>query len=426
VKIIRILILKIFLAHYYISVVQRSWSRAFVAATILIAAACSRPATRDLNDALRIEPLALGASEPSLAPQLTVTADRALVSWIETQGRTSLLKFAERTPAGWSEPRTAGSGDDWFTNWADVPSVFRLDTGTLVAQWLRTTDAANEAYDVRLAFSKDEGRTWSAPTSPHHDGTKTEHGFASLFPAPDGGFGIVWLDGRAMETDAKKGNDNMSVRAAEFDRDGKQLGETLVDERACDCCPTAVAMTAEGPIAAFRDRSPDEVRDISVARRVNGQWTRPTTVHGDGWQITACPVNGPAVSARGRRVAVAWMTAKDDQGRAFAAFSSDAGATFGAPIRLDDGGSLGRVGIALVDEESAVASWIEFTNQRAQLRVRRITASGARGRAQTVAGVGAERTSGYPRLARRGDELLLAWTETSDGRSKVRTAVAHW
>src|SRR2546425_538622 len=402
-----------------------SWLPVCVVAVATAAFACSKQPP-NVNAPLRIEPMTLGAVEPSLAPQLTVTADRALVSWIETQGRTSRLKFAERTPSGWSEPRTAASGDDLFTSWADVPSVFRLDAGTLVAQWLQTTDAAIDAYDVRLAFSKDQGRTWSAPTSPHHDGTKTQHGFASLFPAPGRGFGIVWLDGRAIETNAEKGNDNMSVRAATFDRDGKELGEALVDERACDCCPTAVAMTAAGPIAAFGDRSPDEVRDISVARRVNGQWTRPTTVHADGWQITACPVNGPAISARGRQVAVAWMTAKDDQGRAFAAFSSDAGATFDAPIRLDDAGSLGRVGIALVDDESAVASWIEFANQRAQLRIRRIDRSGARGAAQTVAGVGAERTSGYPRLARRGDELLLAWTETSDGRSKVQTAVAHW
>ena len=390
----------------------------------LATVACSKPQPR-VDRALRIEPLTLGAVEPSLAPQLTVTADRALVSWIETQGRTSLLKFAERASSGWSEPRTAASGDDWFTSWADVPSVFRLDGGTLVAQWLQTSNAATEAYDVRLAFSKDEGRTWSAPTTPHHDGTKTQHGFASLFPAPGGGFGLVWLDGRAMEIEAQKSNDNMSLRAATFDRDGHELGEALVDERACDCCPTAVAMTAEGPIAAFRDRSPDEVRDIAVARLVNSQWTRPATVHADGWQIAACPINGPAISARGRQVAVAWMTAKDDQGHAFAAFSIDAGATFGAPIRLDDAASLGRVGIALMEDGSAVASWIEFANQRAQLRIRQIDASGARGAAQTVAGVGAERTSGYPRLARRGDELLLAWTETSDGRSAIRTAVVH-
>jgi len=396
----------------------------------LVAVACAKHSTPNVNAALKIDRVPLAAAEPSVAPQLTVTGDHAVVSWIETQGRTSLLKFAERTASGWSQPRSAASGDDWFTNPADVPSVIRLDDATLVAEWLQTTDEHLEAYDVRLAFSKDDGRTWSAPTSPHHDGTKTQHGFASLFQTPGGGLGLVWLDGRAIDPDPDKGKDNMSLRAATFDRDTKETSEAAVDERVCDCCPTAIAMTTDGPIAAFRDRSQDEIRDIAVARLVNGQWTPSATVHADGWKIEACPINGPAISARGRQVAVAWMTAtptaNDDQARAFASFSSDAGATFGAPIRLDEAGSLGRVGIALVEDGSAVASWIEFTNQRAQLRIRRIDRSGARGPAQTVAGVGAERTSGYPRLARRGDELLLAWTETSDGRSKVQTAVAHW
>jgi hypothetical protein len=410
--------------------VLRDWLTKFpglTASIALVSFACSKPPAPNVNAPLRIEPLTLIAAEPSLAPQLTVTGDRALVSWIETQGRTTLLKFAERTSSGWSAPRTAASGDDWFTSLADVPSVLALNDGTLVAQWLRTTDEHLEAYDVRLAFSKDEGHTWSAPTSPHHDGTKTQHGFASLFETPGGGLGLVWLDGRAVDPDPDKGKDNMSLRAATFDRDGTETSEAAVDERVCDCCPTAIAMTTDGPIAAYRDRSPEEVRDIAVARLADakrGQWTAPATVHADGWKIDACPINGPAISARGRQVAVAWMTAKDDEGHAFAAFSTDAGATFGAPVRLDEAASQGRVGIALLADGSAVASWIEFADQRAALRLRRIDASGARGPAQTVAGVGAERTSGYPRLARRGDELLLAWTETSDGRSAIRTAVA--
>jgi len=396
------------------------------ASIALVTIACSTPPAANVNAPLRVEPLTLAAVEPSLAPQLTVTGDRALVSWIETQGRTSLLKFAERTSSGWSEPRTAASGDDWFTSWADVPSVLALSDGTLVAQWLRTTDEHLEAYDVHLAFSKDGGRTWSAPTSPHRDGTKTQHGFASMFETPGGGLGLIWLDGRAVDPDPDKGKDNMSLRYASFDRDGKAVSVALVDDRVCDCCPTAVAMTADGPIAAFRDRSAAEVRDISVSRLVDGsrgQWSPSSTVHADGWTIDACPINGPAISARGRQVAVAWMTAKDDQGRAFAAFSNDGGVTFGAPVRLDDAASQGRVGIALLADGSAVASWIELANQRAELRMRRIDAAGARGPAQSVAGV--ERTSGYPRLARRGDELLLAWTETSDGRSAIRTAVAR-
>jgi hypothetical protein len=402
-------------------------SRPLIGAVLALAVACSAPAPR-VETTLRLEPLTLGAVEPSLAPQLTVTGDRALVSWIETQGRTSLLKFAERTSSGWSPPRTAASGDNWFTNWADVPSVFRTDAGALVAQWLETSDAASEAYDLRLSLSKDEGQTWGAPVSPHHDGTKTQHGFASLFPAAGGGFGLVWLDGRATAADAATRSDNMSLRAAIFDRDGRELSESLVDDRVCDCCPTSVAAADDGVLVVFRDRSGEEVRDISIARLLDarrGNWSPPRPVHDDGWKIEACPVNGPAIAARGRQVAVAWMTAKDERGRAFAAFSNDGGATFGAPVRLDDNASQGRVGIALRSDGSAVASWIEFADERAQLRIRSIEPSGSRGPAQTVAGVGAERSSGYPRLVRRGDELLLAWTETSDGRSLVRTATVR-
>jgi len=188
---------------------------------------------------------------------------------------------------------------------------------------------------------------------------------------PGSGLGLVWLDAR--QTDDPE-NDNMSLRAAAFDATGAQVSESLVDERVCDCCPTATAMAASGPIAAFRDRSREEVRDISVSRFVDGKWTPSTPVHDDGWKIEACPVNGPAISARGRTVVVAWMTARDDDGRALAAFSNDEGATFGTPIRLDDAGSLGRVGVILLDDGSAIASWIDFANKHAQFQVRRVEA----------------------------------------------------
>lgn len=391
---------------------------------LAMSVSCSPAPRPPASTTLQIQPVEVPAATGSALPQLTVTGDRAVLSWIETEGvqagTISTLKFSERTPSGWSNARIVSSGDDWFVNWADVPSVMRLDDGTLAAHWLRTTDAANDGYDVRLSFSYDDGRTWTPPVSPHHDGTNTQHGFASLFQMPGAGLGLIWLDGRAV----KAGIDDMSVRAAVFDRNGTQISETLIDDRVCDCCPTAIAVTAEGPVAVYRDRSATDIRDVAVSRLVGGQWTSPKTVHDDGWQITACPVNGPAVSARGRQVAVAWMTAKGEDGFAFAMFSTDAAATFGAPIRLDDQGSLGRVGIALLDDSAAMASWIEFADHRAQFRVRRIDPSGGRGPAQTVAGLEGDRASGYPRMARRGQEILFAWTEAHDGRPRVRTAVA--
>jgi hypothetical protein len=367
------------------------------------------------------------AAPESGQPQLTTSNGPAILSWVERAGTRATLKFAERQPSGWSEPRTIASGADWFVNWADVPSVVRLDDGTLAAHWLQKSGPGTYAYDIRLSFSKDGGRTWSAPVTPHQDGTKTEHGFASLFQMPGAGLGLVWLDGRAMVA-AKGGHGghgggDMSLRFTSYLPDGKQAADTPVDPRVCECCPTTAAVTSDGVIAAFRNRSEDDVRDIYVSRLENGKWTEPSAVHHDGWKIPACPVNGPVLSARGRDVAVAWFTVRSDHGQAFVAFSNDAGRTFGSPIRLDDVSSLGRVDVELLPDGSAAASWIEFADTRAQFRVRRVDPSGTASAAVSVAGVDGGRTSGYPRLAQADGELLLAWT-ARDGSLRVKTASA--
>jgi len=400
--------------------------RTLGAVSIAATMACAR-APHSLETPIAIQPLDLAAPAGSSLPQLSSFGDRTIVSWVETlaienAGTRATLKFAERTTGAWSAPRTVASGSDWFVNSADVPSVVRVDDRTLVAHWLQTTDAHREAYDIKMVWSKDNGGTWTAPASPHHDGTTTQHGFATLFPMRGSGLGVIWLDGRAT---ADPENDNMSVRAAAFDADGRQVSESLVDDRVCDCCPTAVAITDDGPLAVYRDRSAKEIRDIAASRLVNGTWTAPALVHADNWQIEACPVNGPAVSAQARDVAVAWMTASADEGHTFAAFSRDGGATFGAPVRLDEAGSLGRVGIALLDGSTAAATWVEFSGGKGQLRVRKIDRSGGRGPAQRVTESEADRASGYPRIARSGRELLFAWTETTAGQPRVRTAAAH-
>jgi hypothetical protein len=85
----------------------------------------------------------------------------------------------------------------------------------------------------------------------------------------------------------------MALRAALFDRSGKQLREMPDDSRVCDCCSTDTAVSPDGVIVAYRGRSADEVRDVFVSRYVAGRWGPPILVHNDGWRIEACPVNGP-------------------------------------------------------------------------------------------------------------------------------------
>jgi hypothetical protein len=216
----------------------------------------------------------------------------------------------------------------------------------------------------------------------------------------------------------------MSLRSATFGTDRTQLSEVLVDGRVCECCPTAAAVTSDGVIVAYRNRSPEEVRDIYVSRLQNGKWSEGVAVHNDNWRIAACPVNGPALSARDRSVAIAWFTIKNDQGQAFAAFSNDAGRSFGAPIRLDDGGSLGRADIELLPDGSAVASYIEAGTERPQFRLRRVEPSGSRSAPVMAAGIEGNRPSGSPRIALHGQELVLAWIEREEGALRVKTAAA--
>jgi hypothetical protein len=345
--------------------------------------------------------------------------DRVILSWLEVAGNRATLKFAERTAPGWSAPQTVISSSNFFVNAYDVPSVRVLPDGTLVAHWIENNGPEPDATNLRLSWSKDKGRTWSRPVSPHHDGTETEHGFASLFPASGAGFGVVWIDGRA--TDPEKETGDMSLRSSVYSAVGKQLSEVVVKSRVCECCSTAAAETSEGIIAAFRNRTADEVRNIYVSRFVAGHWSTPAVVHDDAWRINACPINGPAVSANGREVAVAWFNGKDDQGRALVAFSHDAGRTFGSAIRVDDASSLGRLGVQMLTDGSAAVTYIEFANNHSQFRVRTVSPAGARSAPVTIAETSGSR---YPRVARYRNELLFSWTDSGKGSSQVRTAHA--
>jgi hypothetical protein len=149
-----------------------------------------------------------------------------------------------------------------------------------------------------------------------------------------------------------------------------------------------------------------------------GRWTEPRPVSSDNWEMHGCPVNGPAVAAAGSQVAVAWFTAANDVPRVKLAFSTDAGASFGTPIFIDDGNPLGRLDVLLLDDGSALVSWLEATPAGSALRVRRVQAGGQRDAAVTVLPAGTPISNGFPQMVRAGGQLVLAWTA-----DRVRTAV---
>ena len=362
----------------------------------------------------KVDSLMSPAGANSSVPQMTSQGDRVVLSWVEREGKKSTLKFAERTAAGWSAPMTVVSSERLMVNSADVPSVRALPDGSIAAHWMQENGPDPEAYDLRVAWSTD-GKTWTPPVAPNRDKTMTQHGFATLFPTADGGTGVIWLDGRTTHGD----EGDMQLRAAMFDKAHKALGESLIDSRVCECCPTSIALSADGPIAAYRDRSAGEIRDIYVSRLSAGKWSMPVPVHRDNFKIEACPINGPSIAANGKDVAVAWFTAPNEKQQSFVAFSHDGGVTFGKAIKVEDQGTLGRMQVAFAPDGAAIVGWVEFANEKSTFRVRRIDATGARGPSVAVADISGTR---FPRMVVAKNEAVLAWTESEKESSRVKTA----
>ncbi len=350
-------------------------------------------------------PAPAGSGQPYLAE----APDGSIrMSWIEPRGEgRHVLRFSVlRKGTGWSPARSAVEGGGWMVNWADFPSILELTDGAMAAHWLVRHPGKRAAYDAWMALSFDSGATWSAGSPLHRDGTATEHGFVSMFPMDGATVGAAWLDGREAP--------RMTLRAAAFGRDGRPSQEWVLDEDVCTCCPTSVAITSQGPLVAYRDHHPGEIRDISVVGWNGGRWSPPRSVSQDGWKIHGCPVNGPSIAASGRRVALAWYTMADQVPRVRMAFSDDAGQSFHPAVELAGGAPTGRVQVRMLEDASAVASWLERAPENGaeagRLMARRVWPSGKLGRPVTVAAVSPARSTGFPQMARWGEHLVFCWT----------------
>ncbi|HYP29881.1 MAG TPA: sialidase family protein [Blastocatellia bacterium] len=377
---------------------------------------------RDLDS-----PAGPGSAQPNIYPS---PDGRFYLSWLEPAGEgRHAFRFAVRGAGGWSEPRTITEGNDLLVNWADFPSLVAGRGGELIAHWAIKGTPGTHASSIRMARSRDGGRTWGKPFIPHADRSETEHGFVSLMPMRDGRIAAVWLDGREMKEGSPGGHGHatgdMSLRFTMVGRDGNASEDLPLDLRVCECCQTSGAATSDGAIVVYRDRSEDETRDISAVRFSRGKWTEPQGVSADGWKISGCPVNGPSVAADGKRVAVAWFTAAGETPRVRVAFSDDAGASFGKPVQVDDAAPVGRVNVLMLPDGAALVSWLERTASGAEVRVRRVAPNGSRDGSLKVAESNAARVSGFPRMARAGDEIVIAWTEPGAS-PRVRTAIIKY
>jgi hypothetical protein len=247
--------------------------------------------------------------------------------WLEPQAdATPALRFSVWRDGAWSEPTTVAAAQPFSRHPSESPGVVALSDRNLIAYWSQKSPkekTPTQEVDVYFSVSTDRGLHWTSPIMANRPGTGEENSYPSAAPLDDKRAALIWLDG-ANWTKQKR----VALMSRTVHSDGSATEATVIDPDTCTCCPTSLVRAGSGLVAAYRGHTPENIRDISLLRNVDGRWSQPHVAHADDWHFARCPVNGPHLDADRKQTVIAWFTGAQDQPAVNLAFSIDGGNQF--------------------------------------------------------------------------------------------------
>jgi hypothetical protein len=401
----------------------------------------------------------------------------AMVTAVASSGATTSVTTFDLPDRVDATPSIAARGDDVAVTWgasaegkADVYVAMSVDGGATFAAPVRVNTVPGEARlggelpprvaltgagrqrrpdvvvlwtargastEIKLARSRDGGRTFEAPTALQTTGASGDRGWPALTVDSRGQAHAVWLDhrGQAPRAPASGGKPHVHGAAAprpagagvDFSK-GSALrhatsGPAAVPDQAiasgvCYCCKTALAAGPDDAIyAAWRHVYPGELRDVAMAVSRDGgrRFSTPARVSEDGWAIQGCPDDGPAVAVDQRgTVHVVWPTVvggDTPEGALFYATSTD-GLRFTPRLRVPTLGSPKPTHPQIVlHGERVFVAWDELVAGRRVAALREATrTSGGTLRTGEVVTVAPAAAASHPVVAATRDGLVAVWT----------------
>ena len=381
-------------------------------------------------------------------PSLTARGSFVVVAWAATAGsRTDAFVAVSRDggrsfgpparandvsgtvrPASESGPRVA----------LGPPADGRPDPAITVV-W----SGREPASTIRLARSTDGGRTFAASVRLEGEEAAGNRGWASVDVDPRGRARVIWLDHRRLADTARPAQAGAAPAAGEHQHhqhpgaarvtQGGQASTDASVARAqesglflwngegpareiargvCYCCRTTVASAAETVVAAWRHVYPGNLRDIALARWVDGgrSFGAVARVSEDRWAIDGCPEDGPSLALDARGGAhLAWptlVTTPSEHKAIFYATAAPGGGMSARVLVSPRGRFVAHPAIALTEAGAPAIAWEGTGADRGiWLAVRR------GGRFAPAVRVSAAVDASYPALAVSGDALVAAWRE---------------
>lgn len=346
----------------------------------------------------------------SLAPNLCSFGNHFALSWIErNKDGEAKLQMATWNGSEFDEIRLIAKSKEMFANWADIPSLVKAPSGDLYAHWLNRIGNETYAYGIQIERSIDHGKSWQSLGWLHNDTSATEHGFVSLIPE-DRHVRAFWLDGRQM----KKTTGKMMLRTAILDGN-KIKSEHMVDDDVCTCCPTAAIQLPSGSAVVYRDRLPQEIRDISLVHLKNDGCSKPSRIQKDNWVMPGCPVNGPSIATNGNIIAVSRFTVIKNKAKIILKLFKDGQVKSGKEIILDENVPVGRC-VTVCSKDSVYNIWIGVDKNQSVLRMAEVSLFGKIKRKMTLVPIDEDRSSGMPRAIFINNYLWVSWTDSNQVR----------
>jgi hypothetical protein len=297
--------------------------------------------------------------------------------------------------------------------------------------------ARGERTEIKTARSRDGGKTFEAPAMLQSAGAEGDRGWPSLAVDANGVAHAIWLDHRGLAAGRAPGTKHVHTPAAkpanydsvaQAQKSGlyyanaaaSPIAERELSKGVCYCCKTSMAIGSAGEIfAAWRHVYPGDLRDMAftVSRDGGRSFSDPVRVSQDGWAISGCPDDGPAMAVDPKgAVHIAWPTVINDgaepEGALFYSSTTD-GRTFAARTRIPTLGLRNPSHVQLVADRKGrvMVAWDEFSDGRRVASAREISRrSNGEIEFGPVVRIAPEGPATYPVLASTAAGILAVWS----------------
>lgn len=187
----------------------------------------------------------------------------------------------------------------------NTPQIALGLQGQIYVAWVQNLPERWASY-IWFSRSVDGGKHFSKPILVHRDRAHITHSFPTLIVDGKGQPVVAWIDARdhvaAMKKYGMKGPHAYKGLAIYYawspDHGQHFVPAYKVMDHSCECCRIALARAADGHVGAFfRGVYGDNIRDHALALLpTNGQAPYPQRSTFSGWQVAACPEQGPGLA----------------------------------------------------------------------------------------------------------------------------------